>query len=126
MVNLEIDKINPIEEYFNNNTEKSTFIDLFESQINNIHSFDNNISLRSDLTIDEIILINIAILNSNLMFDKGMKFNIYDRFINQYMRLKVSLDRKSRQEFVNINKKDNFENNLDKFNAIQHLQEVKK
>lgn len=116
---------NHIEEYFKNNNKRSDFLDLFESEENDVDSPDNNIMLRTDLTHQEIILVNVIILNANLMKSLGLKSNIYDNFINQYQRLKVSMDRKSRAEFVDINKKERFENNLDKFNAFQNLKKVK-
>lgn len=109
---------NPIEEYFDKNSKKSDFLDLFEAK-------EDNVDLRTDLTISEINLVNVIQLQGELAYKLGLKDNIHKKFINGYKRLKVSLDRKSRAEFVDINKKERFENNLQKFNAFKTLQDTK-
>lgn len=109
---------NHIEEYFDAKGKRSDFVDLFEAK-------KDNVDLRTDLTIQEIVLVNVIQLNSSFMDNLGMTENIYSKFIDGYKRLKVSLDRKSRVEFVDINKKERFENNLDKFNQIAALKKVK-
>jgi len=114
--------INPIEHYFNNKHNTAEFIELFEGT-------DQNIDLRTDLSHEEIILVNVIKMNGEYLKELDpveFKDNIYTRFINSYMRLKVSLDRKSRAEFVDINKKERFENNLHKFNALKDLTDIKK
>lgn len=113
--------INPIESYFNNKHNTAEFIELFEGT-------EENIDLRTDLEHEEIILTNIIKMNGEYLkdLDEAFKDNIYTRFINSYMRLKVSLDRKSRGEFVDINKRERFENNLHKFNALKDLTDIKK
>lgn len=109
---------NHIEEYFDESSNKSEFVDLFEAE-------QDNVDLRTDLTHKEIILVNIITLNSEMLNKLGIHNDFYSRFIDNYKRLKVSMDRKSRTEFVDINKKERFENNLSKFNAFSTLQKVK-
>lgn len=109
---------NHIEEFMDSKSKRSDFIDLFEAK-------EDNVDLRTDLTHQEIVLTNVLQLNGDFMKSKGMDGNIYQRFINGYKRLKVSLDRKSRGEFVDINKKERFESNLEKFNTFANLKKVK-
>jgi hypothetical protein len=114
--------INPIESYFNNKHNVSEFIELFEAT-------GQNVDLRTDLTHEEIILVNIIKMNGEYLKsldEEAFKDNIYTQFINSYMRLKISLERKSRGEFVDINKRERFENNLHKFNALKDLTDIKK
>lgn len=109
---------NHIEEFMDSKAKRSDFVDLFEAK-------EDNVDLRTDLSHPEIVLVNILQINAEFMNKKGLDGNIYQRFINGYKRLKVSLDRKSRAEFVDINKKERFESNLDKFNSFANLKKVK-
>lgn len=106
---------NHIEEYINKDTDKTPFIDLFE---------EGEIDLKTDISMSEIIFLNALIYNNAFLISKNIP-SPYADFIGSYLRLKVSLDRKSRQEFVIINKKDKFEDNLTKFNEYQQLKKVK-
>jgi predicted acetyltransferase len=110
---------NPIEEYFKNNADKeSTFQDLFEAT-------PENVDLRTDLTINEIIILN-KIRQNCLFLGKKLDSDIYGDFFNSYLRLKVSKDRLSRAEFVDINRKERFEKDLQKFGNFKALSDIKK
>lgn len=109
---------NHIEKYFNNKSKSSNFIELLEAE-------NNNVDLRTDLSIEEIILVNTIILNGEFLKNRGLKNNIYERFINHYLRLKISKDRLSRQEFVTINKTDNNKETMEKLNTFANLKKVK-
>ena len=109
----------PLEEYFKNNSEKeNTFIELFEATA-------ENVDLRTDLSISEILILNSMYINSKFLEKLGLK-PLYSGFLDKYMRLKISLDRKSRGEFVDINKKDRFKDKLQEFGNFKNLGEVKK
>jgi hypothetical protein len=116
-VNQNDDLPNHIEEYLDSKSPTSEHIELFEGDI-------DNIDLRTDLSHPEIIVVNAIIFNSLFLQNKGIP-DPYGRFINEYQRLKVSMDRKSRMEFVNVNKRERFDDNLDKFNSFTALKKVK-
>ena len=64
---------------------------------------DKNVDLKTDLSFKEIILMNKLIYNNHIL--KKYQLNpVFDKMIYSYMRLKFSLERKSRGEFVFINK----------------------
>jgi hypothetical protein len=110
---------NPIEEYFESNCDKeSTFQDLFEAT-------PENVDLRTDATIQEIVILNKIKQNCLFLQDK-ISSEIYQRFFNQYLRLKISKDRLSRVEFVDINRKERFEKDLQKFGNFKALADIKK
>jgi hypothetical protein len=110
---------NPIEEYFESNCDKeSTFQDLFEAT-------PENVDLRTDATIQEIVILNKIKQNCLFLQDK-IGSEIYQRFFNQYLRLKISKDRLSRVEFVDINRKERFEKDLQKFGNFKALADIKK
>jgi hypothetical protein len=110
---------NPIEEYFKNNYDKeSTFQDLFEATT-------ENVDLRTDCSIQEIVVLNKIKMNC-LFLNKTIGSDIYGQFFNQYLRLKISKDRLSRVEFVDINRRERFEQNLEKFGNFKALQDIKK
>jgi hypothetical protein len=111
--------INPILEYFKSNTEKeeSPFLELFEAT-------DEDVDLRTDLSIQEIIIVN-KIMHNCTFLTKKIKSSIYEDFIYQYLRLKISKDRKSRGEFVDINRREDMDHNLQKFSNFSNIAKVK-
>lgn len=66
---------------------------------------ERNVDIKTDLKWEEITLINKIIFHNELLKSKGLP-GLYEHFLYHYMRLKISLDRKSRGEFVSINKTD--------------------
>lgn len=108
---------NHIEEYIKNNTGDNSFRDLFEGK-------ENNIDLRSDFNDNEVDVINKIKVNE-MYLNMTLKNNFYKQLIYQYMRLKVSFNRLSRMEFVDINRQDRFEQNLNRFNNFANLSKVK-
>lgn len=110
---------NPLEEYFKNNADKeSTFQELFEAT-------PLNVDLRTDLSIKELVILNKIKMNC-IFLDERIKTEIYQNFFNQYLRLKISKDRLSRAEFVDINRRERFEQNLQKFGNFKALADIKK
>ena len=69
---------------------------------------EKDVDLKTDLGAEEINHINTLMFNNVLLKSRGLK-PVFEGFITKYMRLRFSLDRKSRGEFVNINKNDNTE-----------------
>lgn len=111
--------INPIEEYVKNNCDKENiFLDLFEAN-------RENVDLRTDLTIQELVIIN-KIKQNCAFLKKKIGAEIYGDFVNDYLRLKISMDRKSRAEFVDINRHENFKKNLEQFGNFKALADIKK
>lgn len=91
---------NHIEEYFLKNDNNSTAIaskELFKSE---------NIELRTDINDEEIINITKLKFNNKILQKHKLK-PVFEDYINDFMKLKVSKDRKSRGEFVSINKTNN-------------------
>lgn len=109
---------NPINEYINENPDgESTFQDLFEAT-------NDNVDLRTDLTIQEIVVVNKIKVVDKFIKEKISSF-VYNDFLHYYLRFKISLDRKSRGEFVDINRKERFEQNLQRFGNFSALSKVK-
>jgi hypothetical protein len=93
-----------IDEYF-------TKIEGSKEQFNSRELFkadEESIDLKTHLTDEEISLLNVLSFNDALLKSRGLK-PIFSKFTYKYMRLKVSKDRLSRQEFVGINKVDKSE-----------------
>ena len=84
-----------------------------------------DVDIKTDLSIDEIVLINKLLFNNELLKAKGIK-PIYNNFLYRYMRLKISLDRKSRIEFVNINKGDKTEEAVNLLSGLSNITTPKK
>lgn len=85
----------------------------------------DNVDLKTDLSHQEITFVNMILFNDNLLRSKGLK-PLFTGYINKYMRLKFSLDRKSRMEFVNINKSDKTDDALKIASDISNITKTKK
>lgn len=108
---------NHIEEYLKNNVGENAFRDLFEGT-------EENIDLRTELNENEVDCVNKIFINNEFLKAK-LGSDIYHEFLINYMRLKVSFNRGSRVEFVDINRKDRFEQNLQRFGNFANLSKVK-
>ena len=87
-----------IDEYFK---EQEQNLKMFSSR--ELFSAKNDdIDLKTDLGLEEIKLINTMIVNDMFLVKRGL-IPVFSMYYSKYMRLKVSKDRLSRQEFVRIN-----------------------
>lgn len=86
---------------------------------------EKDIDLKTDINWQEIVLINKLKANDRFLIDCGLN-PIYKEVLNSYMRLKVSMDRKSRTEFVDVNRGDNAEKVLDIASNIKNISDAKK
>lgn len=109
---------NHVEEYLKNNVGENAFRDLFEAT-------EDNIDLRTELNENEVDCVNKIFVNNQFLNSKFKDSNIYKSFLINYLRLKVSFNRGSRIEFVDVNKKDRFEQNLKTFGNFSNLSKVK-
>lgn len=62
----------------------------------------DDIDLKTDLGIEEIQNINVLMVNDAFLESRGLK-PVFKIFYDEFLRLKVSLNRQSRGEFVKIN-----------------------
>lgn len=112
---------NHIEEYFvQNETNKEilTSKELFRAE-------KEDVDIKTDINLQEIILINKLIFNNRHLKKHKLK-GVYDGFIDEYLRLKISLDRKSRGEFVTMNSKNNTDQIIDKMSSVSNIIGTKK
>jgi hypothetical protein len=113
---------NHIEEYFadaSQSKEVLTSKELFRAD-------RDNVDIKTDLSIQEIVLVNKLIFNNALLKDAGL-IPVYQEFINSYLRLKISLDRKSRGEFVDMNRgQQKTEDILDTMSKVSNITGAKK
>lgn len=92
--------------------------ELFEAK-------EDNIDLKTDLSNEEISLINVLFYNDMILKSRGLK-PVFSNYINKFMRLKVSKDRLSRSEFVNINKVNTQEDVLNIASNLKNITEPRK
>jgi len=110
---------NHIEEYFLKNDNDSKAIaskELFR---------DDKIILKTDLTDDEITIINKLLYNDAFLSSKKLK-QPFKLVIENYMKLKVSKDRQSRKEFVSINKNNDNDDTIEKFGNLSNIMGARK
>lgn len=117
-----IKRTNPhIEEYFMRQEGGKDLIvskEIFSAQ-------KDNVDLKTELQYREVTLLNILFYNDFILMSKGLN-PIYNPFLNQYMRLKISLDRKSRGEYVDINRNNDVTKNLQDLSNIKNITDTKK
>ena len=96
-----------VAEYFDdvNDVRKHTHYDeLFNAN-------KDNVDLQTQLSETELRAIATLQTNDKYLNTLGIK-NVYDIYINQFMRLKISLDRQSRKEYVEVNKAEQQQQNM--------------
>lgn len=113
-------KRNPIQDYLMEHSDKNTVAskELFSAT-------DNDIKLKSDLSQEEIIHISTLLFNDRIISQAGLN-PVFSPFIQDYMRLKVSLERKGRGEFVKINSGDKSEEMLSNFGNLSNIMNTKR
>lgn len=115
------DKINPIDEYFSK-------IETSRDSVNakSIFSVDtDNLELKTELKIREIVILNNLKMNDVFLVNRGLS-PVFSEFIKSYERLKISLDRKSRGEFVSINKQNTTEDAISQMSNFSNILGSKK
>lgn len=106
-----------IEEYAKNSQRDSNFIEIFEAT-------EDDVDIKTELGFEELILVNKINMIDKYLEDK-LGSAIYNEFLNGHMRLKISKDRMSRKEFVEINRKDNLDKNLERLSNFSNIAKVK-
>jgi len=84
-----------------------------------------DVDIKTDLLWKEIVLINKLIFNNSCLKEAGL-VPVFEDFIYNYMRLKISLDRKSRGEFVSINRGDKTEEATQLLSNLSNITGAKK
>lgn len=106
-------KPNHIEEYFADKGMGNTTVnELFNSA-------DEDIDVKTDISEGEIRLINTMFQNDNYLEDNGID-RVFENYLTKHMRLKISKDRESRKEFVDVNRKAD-EPSRDASNALKRI-----
>lgn len=86
---------------------------------------DKDIELRTDLSDDKLCLINSSKFNDILLKEHHLS-EIYAPFTTDFMKLRVSKDRKSRTEFVDLNRNQNQADIIDTASKINNLASPKR
>lgn len=92
---------NRIDEYMKeqeSNSKVKTSRELFTAE-------QKDIDLKTDLSLSDIHNINVLMVNDEILKSCGLK-DVFSMYYSEFMRLKISLDRKSRAEFVTINSEE--------------------
>lgn len=107
--------IDPIDSIFENieTGSKNNGIELFRDD-------SKDIDLKTDLTHTEHVIVS-CIATDNEFIKRDLGFDLYGEFLNQFRRHKVSLDRKSRSEFVQVNMKNTIDRDLDRISNLKNL-----
>jgi hypothetical protein len=81
---------------------------------------DEKIKVKSEASGEEITLLAKLHYNDLTLKDAGLD-TLYDGFIQELLTLRVSKERKSRGEFVNINTQDNTDKDVEKFSQFTNI-----
>lgn len=83
-----------------------------------------DVDLKSDLVYPEDIFVVSFETNDAFLESRGLT-PIYKKYTDNLLRKRFSLDRGSRKEFVEINKKDTMDDGLKKLGTMKNLTEVR-
>ena len=111
-----------IEDYFAENEGTKESInsrELFSAE-------NDNVDLKTDLDKNAIPILAVLKFNDEFLKSRGLK-PVFSQWVNPYMRLRISKERKSRGEFVSINKAGQDENEfLEKTSNFKNILDSKK
>lgn len=108
---------NPIQDYFTDQ-EKGSGTELFRIT-------DENSDIKSEVSDLELRYINVLMANDDFLRRRQLP-PVYYNYYKRFLRLKVSLDRKGRQEFVQIHRKDNADETIQKLGNLNNVLGVRK
>lgn len=81
---------------------------------------EKKIKVKSEALNEEITFMAKLHFNDEVLIEAGLE-PLFDGFIKELLTLRVSKDRKSRQEFVNINTQDNTDKDIEKFSQFSNI-----
>lgn len=110
---------NHIEEYFAQNETNKDVITSKE-----LFNADKNLDIKTELNIQEIVLLNKISYYDQYLETQGLN-PVFKNFLTGYQRFKISFERKSRTEFVNMNRGNNTEEVIDKFSQLSTIKNTK-
>lgn len=88
---------------------------------------EDDITLKTQVSSPELVLVNALTVENELikkLFPKD-DFDLYGHFLKEFKRHKVSLDRQSRQEFVNVNMRNMLDRDIQRASNIKNLVEAR-
>lgn len=106
---------NNIQEYFN--TLDGNEQTLISKELFNIGKDGKDLDFKTDLSLDEIKDITSLYHNDEYLKAVGLR-PIFKNYIEKYMRLVISKDRKSRGEFVSLNKRESQGDTIEKIGSL--------
>lgn len=116
-----VPKENPLDRVFKvmKNKKDHLSLALFDLDKNS-----KDVDLKSDLAYPEDIFVVSLETNDAFLESRGLT-PIYKKYTDNLLRKRFSLDRGSRKEFVEINKKDTMDDGLKKLGTMKNLTEVR-
>lgn len=106
------EKTNPIQDFFSDK-ESGSGTELFRVS-------EENVDIKTEVTATEARLVNVLMSNDDFLESKGIR-RVYKNYYSRFLRLQISLDRKGRSEFVQINRKDNSDDTISKLGNLQNV-----
>lgn len=110
-------KSNHVEEYFK---EQESQTGRLSRELFSVGKEGDELDFKTDLVLNEIKDISSLFYNDAVLVRMGL-YPVYEPFYQKYMRLVISKDRKSRGEFVAINKADQSDDMIGKLSNLDSL-----
>lgn len=83
-----------------------------------------NVDVKTELDHDEIRVMNKLMFNDQVLIKHGLD-PVFSIYANQFMRLKISFQRKSRVEFVDINRQNNTQEMMSGLQGLSNVSTIK-
>lgn len=113
------DPLNDIMEKISSSNDKPA-LELFRDEVK------EDISLKTRLTHREHILVSVMTEQDEFLNELFPNFNLFNNFLSEFKRHKLSLEGKSREEFVNSIKGQTTKDLLNETASAQNLVEARK
>lgn len=112
---MEIMPVDPIDEIFEKfkASKSDNSLELFA---------EGDVTLKTDLINKEMVLVN-ALHVENKLIKESLGFDVFGEFLSSFKRHKVSLDRKSRSEFVDVNLRNSLDRDISRASNLKNLVE---
>ena len=108
---------NHVEEYFNQ-IETGGGTELFRVS-------DENSDIKSEVSEQELRDINVLKMNDKFLESRGLK-PVFINYYRHFLRLKISLKRQGRSEYVDVNRRDNSDDTISKMGNLSNMLNVRK
>jgi hypothetical protein len=85
---------------------------------------ERNVDIKTELSHESVRYVNVLMVNDAHLRSVGIT-PVYAAYYKEFLRLMISLERKGRGEYVEINKRDNTDETLNRLGTFGNIMSAK-